>query len=113
MSPRLAALPISETLSGPKYSGKMVMMSIRTFASRLDSSSRARHPAGFGLESGVRVEQAGRRVDLQLTSGDINDGDDGGDERDHDLRPGPRAGAAHQQQVLAMVQHISHLTNRL
>jgi len=30
ISPRSAALPMSETLSGPKYSGKIVMISIRS-----------------------------------------------------------------------------------
>jgi hypothetical protein len=32
MSPRCAALPISETPSGLKYSGKIVMMSMRSSA---------------------------------------------------------------------------------
>jgi hypothetical protein len=30
MSPRWVALPINETPSGPKYSGKIVMISMRT-----------------------------------------------------------------------------------
>src|ERR1700744_5439070 len=67
MSPRAAPLPISETLSGPKYSGKMVTMSIRT-ASRLD---------GFG-----RVEQPGRRVDDQTAAGHVDLGHDRAHERD-------------------------------
>src|ERR1700744_3033889 len=95
MAPRAAALPTSETLSGPKYSGKMVTMSMR-MQSCLD---------GF-----AGVEQPGWRVDDQPSAGSVDIGPDCAHERDQGLVPGT---APHDQQVLAVVQHVSDLADRV
>src|SRR5258708_5595308 len=60
MSPRSAALPISETPSGAKYSGKMVMMSIRTRTPCLARRAPAAQPGGR-----VDDQAPGRDVDLR------------------------------------------------
>src|SRR5450432_3237535 len=98
MSPRCAALPISETPSGLKYSGKMVMMSMRT-------ASTSWKPGAARLAAGVLAEQAGRRVNDQPPGSNIDLRHDRHNERDQGVIPGT-CGRPDHEQVLAVVQHI-------
>src|ERR1700740_1290222 len=98
MSPRSAALPIKETLSGPKYSGKIVMMSICT---------------GPSLQSVLRIQQARRRCDAQFPGRQVYLRDYGRNEGDHDLGTRTFPDSRDNQQILAVVQHIGDLANIL
>src|SRR5215469_6343385 len=98
MSPRSAALPIRDTLSGPKYSGKIVMMSICT---------------GPSLQSVLRIQQAWRRGDAQFPGRQVYLRDYGRNEGDHDLCTRALAASGDDQQILAVMQHVGDLANIL
>src|ERR1700751_5148956 len=90
MSPRSAALPMSDMPSGPKYPGKIVMMSMRT--------------------SGL--DQSRRRIDDQAARRHVHLGHDGGHERHEQLAAAP-AGRLDHEQILAVVKYVRHLAHRL
>src|ERR1700678_721037 len=110
MSPRAAALPISETRSGlSKYSGKIVTMSIRSACLRPTPlpflSERAvvlLAPLLLGLRG---VEQAGRRIDDEDAGRHVHLGHDRLDERDQVLLALVGRTPDHEQ-VLAVVQDV-------
>src|SRR6266487_4355352 len=97
MSPRWAALPISETRSGPKYSGKIVMISMRTrplpapLSAANDRRTAARSRAGDGSTR--------NRPGQTASSGSS--------------RPGGGSGAGDDQQVLSMMADIGDRAHRL
>src|SRR5580693_5205943 len=91
MSPRSAALPMSDMPSGPKYPGKIVMMSMRT--------------------SGL--EQSGRRIDHEAARGHVHLGHDGGHERDEQLVAPAVGGRLDHEQILPVMQHVGHHAHRL
>src|SRR5260221_8840544 len=89
--PCCAALPISETSSGARYSGKMLTMSMRTTAS-LDA---------------VEVEQALGQGDDHPAALDVHDRNEPLEERDQHLGG---VGALHREDVLArQVQQVGDL----
>src|SRR5215470_7386159 len=93
--PRSAALPSSETRSGPKYSGKIVMMSMRT-------------------PSRPQIQQARRGVDHHPATGHVHVDRDRGHERDQYLATALRAGRwLDHQQILAMMAHVGDDADRL
>src|SRR5438067_8313733 len=102
MTPRWAAFPISETRSAPKYSGKIVMMSMRSVA-----------PASCRLAGILRIQQPRRRVDDQTPRRHVDLGHQRPDERHQDLRAGPVPGAVDHQDILAMVLHVGDHSNLL
>src|SRR5260370_37941375 len=103
MSPRAAAFPISETPSGlPKYSGKMVTMSMRSPTPSPLLLSRTGDGALWRLRG---IEQSGRRVDDDNPAPHIDLGHDRLHER-HQALACLAVRASHDQQVLAVVEHV-------
>src|SRR5208282_2953856 len=98
MSPRAAAFPISETPSGlPKYSGKIVTMSMRSPTPACLLLSRT----GCGaLRRRLDVDQSGRRVDDENPARHIDLGHDRLHER-HEALTLLVYCSAHHQEVLA------------
>src|ERR1700726_2526781 len=100
MSPRAAAFPISETRSGlSKYSGKIVMTSMRSDGVRPTSS-----PFSFSERAVVLlIEQPRGRVDDEHAGGHVHLRHD----RLHDRHQVLLArGTPDHEQVLAVVQHV-------
>src|SRR5690242_7318615 len=109
MSPRTAAFPISETPSGlPKYSGKIVTMSMRSVFFR---PTPAPYIPIRLLRLGV-VKQSGRRIDDHDAGPDVDLGHDRLHERDQSLAA-RFVLAPHHQQVLAVVQDVGDDADRV
>src|SRR5580700_995596 len=116
MSPRAAAFPISETRSGlPKYSGKIVTMSIRSGGVRPTSSPFLFSERAVVLVVRPRlrlrgVKEASRRVDDEHAGGHVHLRHDRLHERHQVLLA---RGTPDHQQVLAVMQHVGDHADRL
>src|ERR1017187_7785361 len=127
MVPRAAALPSSETPSGLKYSGKIVMMSMRmprhlrprlvqpmlSPAQPVCAPARATSARAQVRPSGrAQVEQARRRVNDQAAGLYIDLRHDGGHERDEQPVTARFRGLDHEE-VLPMMADIRDDPDRL
>src|ERR1700691_3800760 len=116
MSPRATAFPISETRSGlSKYSGKIVTISMRS-PTPAPFFQNGPGPEPRPLVRLRRVKQSRWRVDDENAGADIDLGHDGLHERHQvlaRLTPVLIPVLAHDEQVLAVVQHVSDDPHRV